>query len=164
MISDIYVGVFIKYKQEGPVSSSSSQAAIAMIFVHGFGYAVGLLVLPYVFGAEVWPNQLRSFGSALAQTFHWLFFFGISRGTPSMLSSMNNWGAFLFFAGWCFTSLIYVYLVVPETAGQSLEEIDELFEGSWLMAWRGNKKQVIEGEGDDLDDRSAEHETQLVKS
>ncbi|KAF7191274.1 putative quinate permease [Pseudocercospora fuligena] len=156
MVSDIYVGVFIKYKQSGPVSSSSSQAAIAMIFIHGFGYAVGLLVLPYVFGAEVWPNQLRSFGSALAQTFHWLFFFGISRGTPSILSSMDNWGAFLFFAGWCFVSLVYVYLVVPETAGQSLEEIDELFEGSWFMAWRSDKKkvkdiEVLDGHGPSVD-------------
>ena len=104
MVSDIYIGVFLKYKQEDQVSGSASQAAIAMIFLHGFGYAVGmfrqggspvlwltvpgLLVLPYVFVAEVWPNQLRSFGAALGQTFHWWFFFGISKATPSILSSM----------------------------------------------------------------------------
>lgn len=41
MLSDIYIGVFIKFHQEGPVSQSASQAAIAAIFIHGFGYAVG---------------------------------------------------------------------------------------------------------------------------
>ena len=90
---------------------------------------LGLLVLPYVFGAELWPNSIRSFGSALSQTFHWLFYFGISRATPLILSSMDKWGAFIFFAGWCFVSLVYVYLAVPETAGLPLEHLDELFEG-----------------------------------
>lgn len=41
MVSDVYIGVFLKYKQEDQVSGSASQAAIAMIFLHGFGYAVG---------------------------------------------------------------------------------------------------------------------------
>ncbi|KAI6803984.1 general substrate transporter [Hortaea werneckii] len=142
MVSDVYIGVFLKYKQADQVSGSAGQAAIAMIFLHGFGYAVGLLVLPYVFVAEVWPNQLRSFGAALGQTFHWWFFFGISKATPSILSSMDNWGAFLFFAGWCFVSLIYVFFVVPELAGQSLEEIDAIFEGPWYLAYRTSKNQV----------------------
>jgi hypothetical protein len=41
LISHVYIGVFIKYHQEGPVSSSASQAAIAAVFFHAFGYAVG---------------------------------------------------------------------------------------------------------------------------
>lgn len=41
LISDLYVGVFIKYKQEGPVSEAASQGAIALIFIHAFGYCVG---------------------------------------------------------------------------------------------------------------------------
>lgn len=41
MISDIYIGVYIKYKQEDAVSHASSTGAIAFIFIHGFGYVVG---------------------------------------------------------------------------------------------------------------------------
>lgn len=41
LISDVYVGVYIKYKQESSVSDSASQGAIAFIFIHAFGYAVG---------------------------------------------------------------------------------------------------------------------------
>ncbi|KAK7414554.1 hypothetical protein QQX98_006581 [Neonectria punicea] len=131
MISDIYIGVYLKYRNSGSVAPGASEGAVAAIFIHGFGYAVGLLVLPYVFGAELWPNSIRSFGSALSQTFHWLFYFGISRATPSILESMDNWGAFIFFAGWCFVSLIYVFLAVPETAGLPVEHFDTLFEGPW---------------------------------
>ncbi|KAH6886302.1 general substrate transporter [Thelonectria olida] len=131
MISDTYIGVYLKYRQAGSVAPGSSEGAIAAIFIHGFGYAVGLLVLPYVFGAELWPNSIRSFGSALSQAFHWLFYFGLNRATPSILSSMNNWGAFIFFATWCLVSLIYVFLAVPETAGLPVEHFDALFEGPW---------------------------------
>lgn len=41
MLSHIYIGVFIKYQQEGHVSVAAAQGAIAMLFVHAFGYAVG---------------------------------------------------------------------------------------------------------------------------
>lgn len=144
MLSDIYIGVYLKYKLVGDVPVAASQFAIAAIFVHGFGYAVGLLILPYVFGAELWPNHLRSFGSSITQTFHWLFFFGINKATPVILSEMHNWGAFIFFAGWCFVSFGYVYVMVPETAGQGLERLDELFEGSWFSRSSRGKKQQLE--------------------
>ena len=131
LVSDVYLGAYIKAYQSGSVAPGSSEAAIAAVFIHGFGYAVGLLVLPYVFGAELWPNSIRSFGSALSQTFHWLFYFGINRATPSIMSSTDNWGAFIFFAGWCFVALVYTFLAVPETAGLPLEHIDALFECPW---------------------------------
>jgi hypothetical protein len=111
---------------------------------------LGLLVLPYVFGSELWPNQIRSFGSALTQCFHCLFFFGLNMGIPSLLTKTNNWRAFLFFAGWCFLSLIYVYFVVPETAGVDVEKLDALFEGPWWNQHKGSwtvNELVIESSG-----------------
>lgn len=95
------------------------------------------MILPYVFGGELWPNSIRSFGASVGQCFHWLFYFGVSRGTPSMLSSMDNWGAFIFFAAWCFITLVYVFVAVPETAGLSMEQLDIVFSGPW---WNVSKK------------------------
>ncbi|KAL3431910.1 hypothetical protein BDV09DRAFT_206298 [Aspergillus tetrazonus] len=54
------------------IAHSASTGAIAFIFIHGFGYVVGLYILPY-------------FGSALSQCFHWLFLFAMAYGTPSLL-------------------------------------------------------------------------------
>lgn len=56
---------------------------------------------------------------------------------------MDNWGAFIFFAGWCFLSLIYVYLMVPEIAGLSVEEIDDLFRGPWFNAYKRSRRQAV---------------------
>lgn len=41
LLSHIYIGVFIKYNQEGEVTKSASEAAVAALFIHAFGYAVG---------------------------------------------------------------------------------------------------------------------------
>ena len=67
----------------------------------------------------------------------------MQQGLPSLLSDTNNWGAFLFFAGWCFIALIYVYLMVPEVAGLSVEEIDDLFRGPWFNAYKRSKRAAI---------------------
>lgn len=53
---------------------------------------------------------------------------------PPLLKKTDNWGAFIFFSGWCGISLIYVYLIVPEISGLSVEEMDEVFTGPWLAA------------------------------
>jgi Sugar (and other) transporter len=85
----------------------------------------------------------------MGQTFHWLFIYGFSFGLPSLLAKTNNWGAFLFFAGWCFVSLVYVYLMIPEVSGLSVEEIDVLFKGPWLNAFKHSKRPAINDNTED---------------
>lgn len=58
-----------------------------------------------------------------------------------MLKMMHQWGTFLFFAGWCFIALLYVYVAVPETAGLSMEATDKLFEGPFWQTSRRAKEQ-----------------------
>ncbi|ENH62902.1 Quinate permease [Fusarium oxysporum f. sp. cubense race 1] len=104
---------------------------------------IGLFVLPYIFGGELWPNRLRSFGGAVSQTFHWLFIYAVKYSIPSLLKTTDNWGAFLFFAGWCFLALIYVFFMVPEISGLSVEEIDYLFKGSWFNAYKRARRHPV---------------------
>ncbi|KAI9926523.1 hypothetical protein MW887_004291 [Aspergillus wentii] len=149
MVSDIYLAAFIKVLNDNnkDVPRSASEAALAAIFIHALGYSVGLLTLPYVFGGELWPNRIRSFGAAVSQTFHWLFHYAMTFALPSLLSRTNNWGAFVFFAAWCATAILYVYLLVPEIAGLSVEEIDAIFRGPWIMARRRKTiPSVLEGQ------------------
>ncbi|KAL3456165.1 general substrate transporter [Aspergillus heterothallicus] len=115
-------------KPQHSVSKGASDAAIAAIFIHALGWAIGLYSLPYLFGAELWPNRIRSFGGALSQCFHWLFYFAITKATPSLLEGMDQWGAFVLFAVFCAIAFVYAFFFVPETSGLSLEEIDRIFE------------------------------------
>ncbi|CAI6014278.1 unnamed protein product [Clonostachys chloroleuca] len=132
MFCHVYLGSFLNVTGSGrSVTLGASDMAIASIYIHALGWAVGLYSLPYLFGAELWPNRTRSFGGALSQCFHWLFLFAITKATPSILSSMKKWGAFVFFAAWCFIALVYCFIMVPETSGRSLESMNRLFEHRW---------------------------------
>lgn len=82
----------------------------------------------------------------MGQTFHWLFIYAVKYSVPPLLEATNNWGAFIFFAGWCFLGLVYTYLMVPEVAGLSVEEIDEIFNGPWLNAFRKTKHRAVVAE------------------
>ncbi|KAJ6031435.1 general substrate transporter [Penicillium herquei] len=121
-----YLKIYQTHKES--MSKASADAALAFIYIHAFGWAIGLYSLPYLFGAELWPNKIRSFGGALSQCFHWLFYFAITKATPSILSGLHQWGAFVLFIGFCVLALIYTFFMIPETAGMSLEETDRIFE------------------------------------
>lgn len=130
IICHSYLAGYLKLyqRQHDSTSKGSTDAALAFLYIHAFGWAVGLYSLPYLFGAELWPNKIRSFGGALSQCFHWLFYFAITKATPSLLTSIHQWGAFVLFVGFCVVALLYTYFIIPETAGMSLEEINRIFE------------------------------------
>ncbi|CAH0033263.1 unnamed protein product [Clonostachys rhizophaga] len=137
---------------EGPVLDAAVQGAIAMLFIYEFRYTVGLLILPYVFGSELWPNQIRSFGTVLGSSFYWIFVYAVKYSMPVMLTNFHNWGGFIFFAGWVFIIFVYVFFMVPEVAGMTVEEIEGVFEGPWFIAYKRNPK-VLEGSvSNDQDD------------
>lgn len=73
----------------------------------------------------------------------------MSYATPSLLADTDNWGAFVFFAAWCLVSLLYVYVLVPETAGLTLEEVEDLFTGPWLQTRARQDNHVAEAVGDE---------------
>ncbi|RYP67727.1 hypothetical protein DL769_005691 [Monosporascus sp. CRB-8-3] len=94
------------------------------------GLDVGLYTLPYLFGAELWPNRIRSFGGALSQCFHRLFYFAITKATLGILQSMDTRRPFIFFVSWCIIAFLYTLFFVPETSSLILEEIDAIFQRS----------------------------------
>lgn len=75
--------------------------------------------------------------------FHWLFFYGVNAGWPSLLSSTDHWGAFIMFAAFNCLALAYVFFMVPEMAGLAVEELDELFQGPWFNAYKRVRKQSV---------------------
>ncbi|KAF7190523.1 putative quinate permease [Pseudocercospora fuligena] len=156
MICNIYLAAYLKVEQDTGASHAASEAALAFIFINAFGYAVGLLTLPYCFGGELWPDNIRSFGAALAQTCHWLFHFGMTYGLPGLLAATDNWGAFVFFAAWCLIALVYVFFMVPEIANLSVEEMEKVFSRPMFTAYKagGRKDEIQTLEGADLHDLS----------
>lgn len=76
--------------------------------------------------AEVFPLGVRAKGISIGAASNWLNNFAIGQATPDMVGSMG-YGTFIFFGLVCFLAAAFIYFMVPETKGLTLEEMDEVF-------------------------------------
>ncbi|KAF2171342.1 hypothetical protein M409DRAFT_18459 [Zasmidium cellare ATCC 36951] len=146
-IAMLYIAIFLvvdpSVSTKGSVQSSSQKSAatgaIAMIYVSGFGWALGWNSLQYVINSEIYPLHLRAIGGSLAMTLHFANQYGNSRALPSMFLALSTAGTMFFFAAITVVGLVWAWFFLPELAGQSLEAIDAVFELPWHQIGRRGK-------------------------
>ncbi|KAJ3920051.1 general substrate transporter [Lentinula edodes] len=103
--------------------SRASQAMAAMLYLEGVCYVIGWGPLPWIYVSEIFPTRTRHYGLALASASQWLWNFVISKQTPIMKTELD-YKLFLMFASVNIGALAVFSLLIPETKGKSLEEMD----------------------------------------
>ncbi|KAJ5747998.1 uncharacterized protein N7511_009694 [Penicillium nucicola] len=133
-IAMLYVAIYLTVEPSSSSDESGSVkraaiAAIVFIYFVGIGWAMGWNSIQYIINAEVFPLRVRSTGSSLLMCFHYANRYGISKAVPSMLleNALQPKGTFWFFSVTTFFGLLWTWLLLPETAGRSLEEANVLF-------------------------------------
>lgn len=108
---------------------TSAGGEIVVFFVFGFiaAHAIGQGAVIWVFISEVFPNQMRSYGQAWGTGTHWVFAALITAFTLPVIHMLgdNPWILFAFFAGMMVLQLLFTVLIMPETKGISLEELEK---------------------------------------
>ncbi|OXV07685.1 hypothetical protein Egran_04550 [Elaphomyces granulatus] len=142
-LSMIYIASFLsavpQVSQSKPVPSSAygaSRGAIGMIFISGFGWALGWNSMQYLLTAELFPLRIRALATSIAMTFHFANQYGNTRAVPNMLlptasGGISPVGTFWFFAAVTVIGGCWVWFSIPETAGRTLESMDRLFALPW---------------------------------
>ncbi len=97
------------------------------IFAFIAAHAVGQGTVIWVFISEIFPNRARAEGQALGSATHWVFAALLTTFFPMMVEAFPAYLVFLFFCAMMVLQLIWVKLMVPETKGSSLEEIQRQF-------------------------------------
>lgn len=93
-----------------------------LIFVASHSFGQGTVI--WVFISEVFPNRVRAKGQALGSFTHWIMAAAISWTFP-VIADISGGHTFAFYAVCMVGQLIWVILVMPETKGLSLEEIQK---------------------------------------
>jgi sugar porter (SP) family MFS transporter len=117
------VGTFAHRWESNP---DAGWAAVAMAFLFILIYGTTYAPLGWAIPSEVFPNALRSKGVALSTATNWICNFIIGVVTPPMLEAWG-FGTYIFFAAFCALASIWAFFLVPETAGKTLEQMDEVF-------------------------------------
>lgn len=101
-------------------------AAIVFVWVFSanFGYSWGPVA--WIVVAEVFPLSMRAKGVSIGGSANWLNNFAVGISTSPFIAK-TSFGAFIFFGAITTVAIFYVYFLVPETKGRTLEEMDELF-------------------------------------
>ena len=93
------------------------------IFAFIAAHAVGQGTVIWELISEIFPNKYRAAGQSLGSGTHWVFAALLTTFFPWMVASFAPGGIFLFFCGMMVLQLVWVLLMVPETKGVPLEEI-----------------------------------------
>jgi SP family xylose:H+ symportor-like MFS transporter len=101
-----------------------------LLFIGSFAMSMGPVV--WVLLSEIFPNTIRSVAMSIAVAAQWLFNAIVANGFPIINGSQLNIDVFngvlpyFIFAAFSLMTFIFVWKLVPETKGKTLEEMEEI--------------------------------------
>lgn len=153
----VYASVGVTRLYPNGMSQPSSKGAgncmivFACFFI--FCFAVTWAPIAYIITAESYPLRVRGKAIALATACNWMWGFLISFFTPFITAAINFYYGYVFMGCMVF-AFFFVFFVVPETKGLTLEEVNEMYEENvlpWKSAkWVPSTRREIGYENEDL--------------
>ena len=101
-------------------------STLVFIIIYTASFMMSWGPICWVYISELFPNKIRGQSVAIAVAFQWLANFIISSTYPGMMqfSSAFTYG---FYAAMAVLSAIFVWKMVPETKGKTLEQIEKIW-------------------------------------
>jgi SP family arabinose:H+ symporter-like MFS transporter len=99
-----------------------------VLFIAAFASAMG--PVPWIVISEIFPTKIRGRAMSLAVLFIWVSCFIVSQTFPMLVDAIGNSKTFWIYALCSLTGLIFVVIMVPETKGKTLEEIEQSWKKS----------------------------------
>ncbi|CAG8627788.1 9842_t:CDS:2 [Acaulospora morrowiae] len=109
------------------INTGGSWFTLVSLVIFVTSYALGLGHVPWTVQSELFPLSVRGRAVGLATATNWLANLGVAVSFLPLTEVITISGTFWIYAIFMVIGWIFVYTAVPETAGKSLEEIQELF-------------------------------------
>ena len=93
-----------------------------MVYIAFFAFSQGAVI--WVFISEIFPNEVRAKGQTLGSSTHWIMAAAIAFSFPYFAEKLGGGTTFLFFSVMMVLQLLFVWKLMPETKGKSLEQIE----------------------------------------
>jgi len=106
--------------------NSMGAASVAFFFLYYVFFGIGFQGVPWLYPAEINGLAMRSKGAALGTATNWLSNFVVVEITPIGIASLG-WRFYIIWTVFNLSFVPLVYFLYPETAGRTLEDIDDYF-------------------------------------
>ncbi|POS86958.1 hypothetical protein EPUL_003726, partial [Erysiphe pulchra] len=139
---------------EGAVFASNiagQEASIAFICLYIFFFATTWGPVAWVVTGEIFPLRVRAKALSITTATNWLFNWAIAYSTPYLVnygSGNLNLQSKIFFiwTGCCSMSIVFVWFMIYETKGLTLEQIDTMYQevsiASKSHSWKPKPGQI----------------------
>jgi len=113
-----------------------------LVFVMSFvaAHAVGNGAVCWVILSEIFPTKVRGRAMSIATTSLWLFAYLGNQLFPLLRERLGSDGTFWCFSAAALVNFLCVLLLVPETRGRSLEEIETLWTRTQVRTVAGSSR------------------------
>ncbi|GFF41011.1 probable glucose transporter rco-3 [Aspergillus udagawae] len=113
-------------------NDAAQKAAIAFICLYIFFFAASWGPIAWVVTGEIFPLKTRAKSLSMTTATNWLLNWALSFATPYLVNYGDgnaNLQSKIFFIwfGCCFLCIGFVYFMIYETKGLTLEQVDELY-------------------------------------
>jgi sugar porter (SP) family MFS transporter len=111
---------------------AGQRVSIAFVCIYIFFFASTWGPIAWVVTGEIFPLKVRAKALSMTTATNWLLNWAIAYSTPYLV----NWGPgnanlqskiFFIWFGCCFLCITFVYFMIYETKGLTLEQVDELY-------------------------------------
>lgn len=121
------VGIAV-YFLKGNACQIPSIILLILFLAYIFFCAISICLVVWVLLSEIYPIKIRGVAMSISGIFLWVGTYLIGQLTPNMLESFGPGSTFLCFATICVPYILIVRYLIPETTGQSLEEIEKMLD------------------------------------
>ncbi|XP_011701922.1 PREDICTED: facilitated trehalose transporter Tret1-like isoform X2 [Wasmannia auropunctata] len=108
---------------------------VACLLLYVCTSMVGMLTIPWTMTAELFPTEIRGIAHSISFSMANLLMFAALQSYRSLQAFLGgSYAVQWFFAGVSVGAAIFVWLLLPETHGKKLSEIEEYFHNNFLAA------------------------------
>ncbi|XP_013044192.2 solute carrier family 2, facilitated glucose transporter member 8 isoform X1 [Anser cygnoides] len=109
--------------------NSLSWLAVVSLGLFVAGFALGWGPVPWLVMSEIFPLKARGISSGVCVLTNWVMAFLVTKEFHDLIA-LISYGTFWLFSAFCCLSVTFTAFYVPETKGQTLEQIEAHFRRS----------------------------------
>lgn len=117
------LGLSFHLQTHGYDVSSISWLPLASVALFIVVFSMGFGPIPWIMIGELFPNNVKGIASAVTAASAWILAFTVTKTFQNLVDLLGSPITFWLFAVMCVAGTIFTFVLVPETKGKDLEDI-----------------------------------------